>query len=114
MVASGQSNADDESLAGIRAKAAANSLRVTQHAQQEMVEDAFVLDDVLHALSNATVIEDYPDHRRGACCLVSGSAPDQRPIHIVCTTTSAVLIIITVYEPKPPKWVTPTQRGRQP
>jgi len=25
--------------------------------------------------------------------------------------SNAVLIIITVYEPKPPKWVTPTQRG---
>jgi hypothetical protein len=76
-------NADDESLAGIRAKAAANSLRVTQHAQQEMVEDAFLLDDVLHALTNATMIEDYPDHRRGACCLVSGSAPEQADSHRV-------------------------------
>ncbi len=33
-----------------------------------------------------------------------------RTLHIVCTTAQATLIIITVYEPLPPKWTTPTQR----
>lgn len=86
--------------------------RVTQHAQAEMVEEEYVLDDVLHAIGNAHVIENYPEHRRGACCLLNGMTRDGRPVHIVCTTRNPVVIIITVYEPKEPKWKTPTERSR--
>ena len=86
------------------------AVRVTQHAQQEMAEEAFAYDDVAHALAGGAIIENYPEHRRGACCLFSGITPLGRPVHVVCTTTKAVLIRITIYEPKPPKWVTPTQR----
>ena len=88
----------------------AGAVRVTQHAQQEMTEEAFSYDDVVHALADGDIIENYPEHRRGACCLVYGRTTLDRPIHIVCTSTKPVLILITIYEPKPPKWVTPTQR----
>lgn len=108
-------NEDDPTdLAAIRgrclAQIATAAVRVTQHAQQEMVEEAFSYEDVVHALGNGDIIENYPEHRRGACCLVHGNTPRGRPVHIVCTSTQPVLIVITVYEPKPPKWVTPTQR----
>ena len=39
-------------------------------------------------------------------------ANDERPLHVVCTTVRRPLIIITVYEPKPPKWTTPETRER--
>jgi hypothetical protein len=68
------------------------NFRLTQHAQQEMVE------------------ENYAEHERGACCLINGITYLNRSIHIVCTTNQNVLIIITVYEPKLPKWITPIKR----
>jgi len=83
---------------------------VTQHAQEEMDAEAITMDEVLSAIAVGRVIEDYPDHRRGACCLVYGTTPTGRPLHVVCTTDRPLLIIITVYEPQPPKWVTPTER----
>ena len=89
---------------------AIEAVRITQHAEQEMAEEDFAYDDVVHALAGGEIIENYPEHRRGACCLLSGMTPLGRPVHVVCTTTNAVLILITIYEPKPPKWVTPTQR----
>jgi hypothetical protein len=94
------------------AQAVAERLRITQHAQQEMVEEGITLDEVLQAIATGQILENYPEHRRGACCLLNGMTRQSRPLHIVCTTTQPVLIIITVYEPKPPKWVTPTQRER--
>jgi len=100
-------------LPTIRAQAASQQLRVTQHAQQEMTQEQILLDDLLVAISNAQVLENYPEHRRGACCLLYGNDEAGRPIHIVCTTAHPMLIIITVYLPKPPKWLSPTQR-RQP
>lgn len=99
-------------LKRIRAQAEADNVRITQHAQQEMVEEEITLDEILEAITTGQILENYPEHRRGACCLLNGFTQTGRPVHIVCTTARPVLIIITVYEPKPPKWITPTQRGR--
>lgn len=85
-------------------------VRITEHAHQEMVEESITLDEILEAVDTGHILENYPKHRRGACCLLNGLTDAGRPLHIVCTTARAVIIIITVYEPKPPKWQTPTQR----
>lgn len=98
----------------VRSQAAAGAVKVSQHAHVAMVDESFELDDVLHGLASgaAEIIEDYPAHRRGPCCLVNTTTAAGRPLHVVCTTAQPVLILITVYEPLPPKWVTPRQRGR--
>ena len=104
---------DSEKIkAGIAEQVRSGQVRLTLHSHQEMVVDNFLLEDVLTALLHSELLENYPDHKRGACALVGGVAPDGRPIHIVCTTAHPMLILITVYEPKPPKWLTPTQRNR--
>jgi hypothetical protein len=100
----------DTVLERIRAQAAVENIRVTQHAQQKMVEEDITLNEVLQAISIGRILEDYPEHRRGACCLLYGLTKRGRALHIVCTTAQPMLIVITVYEPRPPKWVTPTQR----
>jgi hypothetical protein len=99
-------------LSNIRDQISTQHIRIAQHAHQEMVEEDISLDDVLEAGATGQIIENYPEHRRGACCLLSGITKEGRPLHIVCTTTLSVLIVITVYEPKPPKWLTPSQRSR--
>jgi hypothetical protein len=100
-------------LEQIRAQADVENIRVTQHAQQEMVEEDIILDEVLEVIATGQILENYPEHRRGACCLLSGLTRNGRPLHIVCTTARPALIIITAYEPKPPRWITPTQRRRR-
>lgn len=99
-------------LQRVRAQAEAEEIRITIHAQQEMVDEDISLDQVRQALANGHILENYPEHRRGPCCLVNGSTLTGRPLHVVCTTAQPVLILITTYEPTPPKWHTPTQRGR--
>ena len=100
----------DPVLEYIRAQVASQNFRITLHAHQEMVEEGFTLDHVLEAIASAQILESYPEHRRGACCLLHGLTQAGRHVHVVCTTTAPVLIMITVYEPQPPKWITPTQR----
>jgi hypothetical protein len=97
-------------LKHLRSQVADEKVRVTQHAQQEMAEENIALSEVFEALSNSRILEHYPNHRRGACCLLNGYTKNKRPLHIVCTTTRPTLIIITVYKPIPPKWIEPTQR----
>lgn len=100
-------------LERIRAQANEENIRITQHAHREMVEEDITLNEVLEAVITGQILENYPEHRRGPCCLINGATRHGRPLHVVCTTAQPVLIIITVYEPKPPKWITPTERRRQ-
>src|SRR5256714_9424258 len=100
----------DAVLARIQEQASAKNFRVTQHAQKEMDAEEITLDEVLAAIANGQILEDYSEHLRGACCLLYGHTNEGRSLHIVCTTAQPLLVIITVYEPFLPKWVSPTQR----
>ncbi len=84
-------------LAGIRSLAAAEALRVTPHAQQEMVEEETTLDEVLQAIRHGEILEDYPEHWRGACCRVDGFTDEDRLLDIICTTGQPLLILIAAY-----------------
>ena len=101
-------------LARIQAQAATETLRISVHARDEMRDEAITLDEVLEAIMTGEILENYPEHRRGACCLLSGRTAGARPLHLVCTSTHPILVCITVYEPQPPKWLTPTQRRPHP
>jgi len=103
----------DAILERIRVQANNEDIRITIHAQQEMVEERITIDEVLEAIATGQILENYPQHRRGACCLLYGLTQVDRSLHIVCTTAQPLLIIITVYEPKPPKWITPLQRRQR-
>ncbi|OFV97856.1 MAG: hypothetical protein A3H28_07440 [Acidobacteria bacterium RIFCSPLOWO2_02_FULL_61_28] len=104
---------DDLALTQIKSQATAGRIRVTQHAAQEMAEEEASLDEVLEAIQNAEILEYYAEHRRGPCCLLNGRTKQGRFLHVVCTTAQPVLVLITVYEPKPPKWTTPGVRGEK-
>lgn len=97
-------------LKKIKGFASSDSFRLTLHGQCEMSEENIKLDEVQEAITTGEIIENYPEHQRGPCCLLSGITKSGRNLHIVCTTTQPILIIITVYIPKPPKWITPTKR----
>lgn len=85
---------------------------MTLHAHQEMVQEGISVNELQTSLETSVLLEDYPDHKRGPCCLVCVQASTGRFVHVVCTTGLAELVIITTYEPKPPKWETPFKRGR--
>ena len=112
----GQADASEQlklALEQIKSQAASERIRITQHAAQEMTEEGVTLNEVLQAVQTAEILEHYPEHKRGACCLLNGRTQQGRWLHLVCTTAQTVVVVITVYEPKPPKWVTPTQRGKK-
>ena len=104
---------EKEALYGIQSQAALGNVRFTQHAYQEMTDEDITAGEIVQAISTDQVLENYPDHRRGACCLLYGMTQTGRNLHIVCTAAQPeqpVLVVITVYVPQLPKWVTPTKR----
>jgi hypothetical protein len=85
---------------------------ITVHADAERRNDGLDIPDLENALLHGSVIEDYAEDKRGHSCLVLGRSSGH-DVHIVCgRNRSGWLVIITVYLPGPPKWVTPTTRRK--
>lgn len=103
----------DKALRGLREAVFRYWFLLTAHADEAAREDGFTVEDIREALLNGELIENYPQHPRGACCLVYGKVVGGRDMHIVITTDKIPPRVITVYEPVPPYWVTPRQRGRR-
>jgi hypothetical protein len=59
-------------LARIRIHTTVENILITQHAHQEMVEENITFEQVLEAITSGKILENYPLHRRGACCLLHG------------------------------------------
>ncbi len=60
--------------------------------------------EVLSAIEEGEVIDDYPEDTRGHSCLILGRGEDERPIHVVCSPKDDFLAIVTAYLPDPDKW----------
>nr|VFK16358.1 MAG: protein of unknown function (DUF4258) [Candidatus Kentron sp. LPFa] len=81
------------------------------HAEQERRNDNLSISEIKHALLGGVILEYYEDTGRGESCLVAGFTGAGKPIHIVCGERKARLVIITVYIPLPPKFITAYERG---
>ncbi len=60
---------------------------------------------------NDEILEYYPDTGRGDSCLILGFV-EGKPIHVVCGWRADAVVVITVYIPKPPKFINPRTRGK--
>jgi len=83
----------------------------SQHADEERKSDNLLISEIEEALLSGTILESYPDDPRGNSCLVVGFTKRGKPLHIVCGQSGDALVIITVYIPSPPKFITPYQRS---
>jgi Domain of unknown function (DUF4258) len=101
----------EDKLRQVQQQAASGNIKPSAHAEVAMLKRGVSIDDIAGAVANGQILEDYPASNEWACCLLYGVTDGGRRLHIVCTTARAELSIITVYEPMPPKWITPTQRG---
>ena len=101
-----ETNDGSISIGWIRERAAKKEFQLTGHAHKERQEEAIKAKDIRDALMEGEILEDYPDDPRGQSCLVLGYS-EGRAIHLVCgRTKSEWLLVITVYIPRPYKWVT--------
>ena len=97
----------------IKHKVLQDEFQLTYHAHLERQEETIEIEDIREALLSGQILEDYPRDPRGPNCLVLGYS-GKRPIHIVCGwAKNGWLLIITVYIPRPPKWITPYKRGKK-
>ena len=61
-------------------------------------------EDIEQVVETGTIIEAYPEDRRGPSCLILGFV-GKRPLHVVCGRLDAEeILVITAYEPDPAEW----------
>ena len=83
------------------------------HAVQRMFQRGISKDDVVRALRDGNVIEEYLEDQPYPSRLIMGWS-GSRPLHVVASDnpTAQETIIITVYEPDPEKWDLSFRRRR--
>ena len=83
----------------------------SKHGDHERQNDDLTIGEIEEALLTGRILEQYEDPHRGQSCLVAGFTETGKPIHIVCGARGDCMVIITLYIPLPPKFITPFKRG---
>ncbi len=99
-----QTMPDDSSerLESIRSAFRLRRYEISRHAAGRMLRRGIRTDDIEQAITNAEVIEEYPEDKYGPSLLVLGFTRAGRPLHIQIAL--ARMRIVTVYEPDPHEW----------
>jgi hypothetical protein len=95
----------------IKALVQQNQYVYSHHADLERKDDGLTFRDVEDALLSGQIVEQYADTGRGESCLVLGFA-GSTPIHVVCGWRGDKIALITIYVPRPPKFVDPWTREK--
>ena len=80
------------------------TIRMTNHITDRCRERKIKLDDIIAAIINGEIIEQYIDDLPFPSCLVLGQAVNNNPLHVVCAIGDNELWIITSYFPNLDKW----------
>jgi len=72
-------------LKAIRQKIINNQYEYSQHAFNQSILRQITVKEVKQAILNGKIIENYPDDKYGASCLIFGLTETQRPLHIQCS-----------------------------
>ncbi|MEK7476808.1 MAG: DUF4258 domain-containing protein [Candidatus Coatesbacteria bacterium] len=93
-------------------------LKFSNHSRLEMERESrgiIKVDEIVQALDVGEIIEEYPDDRPYASCLMLGRTAAGRPLHVVCAPVmdEAQLVVVTTYEPDPALWEPGFKRRKQ-
>lgn len=94
----------------IKAKVRENKYVYTLHAEIEAKAENLTFAEIEQGLLNGEILEQYSDTGRGESCLVLGFA-ENIPIHVICGWRGDRIAIVTVYIPRPPKFIDARTRG---
>lgn len=82
----------------------AENIVISLHAQLRLNERDISIDDVINAIDNGEIIEQYPKDFPFPSCLILGIAIQGKYIHVVVSMNDDKIYLITAYVPSTDKW----------
>lgn len=84
-----------------------SQVRITDHADEEAVDDKLRFDEIYYSVMQGEIIEDYPNDKPFPSCLIMGKNFTGEAIHSVWAYNSKNqwAVLITVYRPDPTRWI---------
>ena len=77
---------------------------VTAHAAERFRQRGIKNKDIIYAVQNGEIIEQYPEDYPYPSCLLLGFTVKSRPLHVVMSDEGTASRIITAYFPDKDKW----------
>ena len=85
------------------------NLRISEHGYDELSEDNLSARELVSGISEAEIVEEYPDFPKGPCILVLQRSSAGEPIHVVWGIPKGYTepaVLVTAYRPNPRRWST--------
>lgn len=93
-------------LEHLKLKVAAGEYEVTSHVIERATIRGISRQEILEAIQNSEVVEDYPADKYWPSCLLLGRSSRSVMLHVLCSYPIRPLVkIITAYEPDPLEWI---------
>ena len=99
-------------LGEIKVKIRKDEYDLSHHAHVERQAEHITIKEIEGTILNGGVIEQYPKDPRGPSVLIGGKV-GTRNFHVICGKRNDRILVVTVYEPKLPKWVDYKTRSRE-
>ncbi len=96
-----------ETLDKIRDLVSRGEVRLSVHGYEELAADGISARDTVRGITDAELLEDYPDYSKGPCVLVLQRDSNAQPIHVVWgipAGESSPAVVVTGYRPDPELW----------
>ena len=77
---------------------------ISIHGQMRLYERNITVDDVMNAINNGEIIEQYPDDYPFPSCLILGITINGEYVHVVVSMDNGKIYLITAYKPSLDKW----------
>jgi len=104
-------NNTDEKLRSGSPAISRGEFEFTRHAFKRAVERDISSAEIIEAVANAQMIEDYPEDKYAPSCLIFGITKAGRQLHLQVSYVDSDLVkIITLYEPDPSEWINGLKR----
>jgi Domain of unknown function (DUF4258) len=90
-------------MAAIAQAVAQGRYRYTVHGVRQLIALGLGRAEIEEIIRSGEIVEEYPQHHYGPCCLILGHTSVGKALHVVCSCRT-VVDIITVYEPDASEW----------
>ncbi len=90
----------------IRTLVEAGEVRISAHGHEELLNDDIFVKDII-CFKGVSVIQEYPEYKRGACVLVLQRDRKDQPVHVVWgipAEKESPAVLVTAYRPDLEQW----------